>query len=251
MKTLHVCLLLSAVLCISCNGTPSSSEEQGEVANYSMESDNLSCVISAEIPETAVQKAVGEWMDEQLGGYYPGDAADMKAIVDFYGKAITDSLQRELSENQPFAVDFEAIMEKSYETPKFVTYTLSTCLGLGGAHPSSRELGATFRKSDGRRLSWDIVRPSARNDFNEILLKSLCSYFAVDNPEELAEQLVDINVYGLPLPETPPYLLENGVVAIYQQYEIAAYACGMPVDTIPYSSMLPVMTEWSKELLSE
>ena len=43
--------------------------------------------------------------------------------------------------------------------------------------------------------------------------------------------------------------MENGVGFIYQQYEIAAYAMGMPNDTIPYERIKPFMTEWSKRLI--
>lgn len=46
-------------------------------------------------------------------------------------------------------------------------------------------------------------------------------------------------------------MTEEGFAFIYQQYEIAAYAMGMPTDIISYQQVKPYLTEWAKELLPE
>jgi hypothetical protein len=211
----------------------------------------MECKVYAQQPEERLRLAVGEWLDEQLGGYYRGDATDLRALVDFYGKSITDTLRNELTDlPEGVIVEYDARMEKVFETDKVVTYTLQTFINLGGAHPSSGEQGVTFRKSDGRRLTWDIVRHRFEYDFNEVLKESLKAYFNAKTDKDLEQMLFDgNNIYGLPLPKTPPFFMENGVGFIYQQYEIAAYAMGMPGDTIPYERIKPFMTEWAKRLI--
>ncbi|MDE6438615.1 MAG: RsiV family protein, partial [Muribaculaceae bacterium] len=47
----------------------------------------------------------------------------------------------------------------------------------------------------------------------------------------------------------PPYFMKDGVVFLYQQYEIACYAAGMPACVIPYSALLPFMTPAARELV--
>lgn len=238
---------------------PATEGTAGDSVVFALDNELLTSRIRTEVPQQSLALAVGEWLDEALGGYYDGDARDMKTMVDFYGRAISDTLAanaRSMMEDgmQPYAkMGFEAEMTKLYETDAFVTYALSTYYDLGGAHPSSGYEGATFRKSDGRRLSWDIVRHYMRYSLNEVLKKSLMGYFGVQTDEELEEtlQVQGISVYSIPLPAAPPYFLENGVAYTYQQYEIVSYAMGMPSDVIPYDQMEPLLTGWAKRLIPQ
>ncbi len=261
MKTRVRCwagLVLTAMcigLCVGCTNQGQQATDnglaEGDSLVYSINEANMECKVYAQQPEERLRLAVGEWLDEQLGGYYRGDATDLRALVDFYGKSITDTLRSELTDlPEGVIVEYDARMEKVFETDKVVTYTLQTFINLGGAHPSSGEQGVTFRKSDGRRLTWDIVRHRFEYDFNEVLKESLKAYFNAKTDKDLEQMLFDgNNIYGLPLPKTPPFFMENGVGFIYQQYEIAAYAMGMPGDTIPYERIKPFMTEWAKRLI--
>lgn len=245
-----VMVFLSLVVLLLAEGMDNAHSQKDAIACYHFDEGHVNCHIEAATPDSAISLAVGEWLDDELGGYYTGDDADMQAIVDFYGDALCDTLRQAQEEDDSLDVEFEAEMLKAYETPQFVTYTLSTCTGLGGAHPLSAEKGATFRKSDGRRITWDIIRQSMTYAFNDLLVEMLCNYFGAKDGTELSDMLVSCDVYNMPLPSTPPYFLENGAVVIYQQYEIAAYAAGMPNDTIPYERIKPFMTEWSKKLIS-
>lgn len=227
------------------------SEPISAVATYDLHKDRINCTINAEQPgDTPWSLAVGEWLDECLGGCYDGDPRDMKALVDFYGKAKADTLRAAQDDPNPYVeMEFDATMEKAYETEQFVTYTLSTCIGLGGAHPLSTEEGATFRKSDGRRLDWSIVRRTMDMELNELIKTSLMDYVGAEDEEQMEQFMPDADIYALPLPKTPPYLLENGVAFIYQQYEIMGYAMGMPTDTIGYERMKPLLTQTAQKLL--
>ena len=248
MKQSFYLLLLSlSFLLTACH---TGTKQEGSIASFDFDQDSIICKIQAEVPEQVLSSAVGEWMVEQLGGYYTGDATDMQAIVDFYGKALSDTLLQALPDSFSGEVAYEAEMNKAYETDQFVTYSFTSYLDLGGAHPTSVEAGATFRKSDGRRLSWDIVQQNKSHIFKQMLTETLCDYFGVDDETALNSLLWDSSSHEVPLPNTPPYLMENGIVVIYQQYEIASYAMGMPGDTIPYERIKPVLTDWAQKLIA-
>jgi hypothetical protein len=216
-----------------------------------IDEERIYCYIKAEAPDPQLAKAMGEWIDDELGGDYPGDPADLQAIVSFYGKAIADTLRKEAKDcyDPTMAMEYEATIEKVFETDKVVTYALNTYMHIGGAHPSSRGLGVTFRKSDGRRLDWNIVRSYCQYELTEMIKERLKDYFGVSTEEEFENCLTGIETYNLPLPQTPPYFLENGIAFIYQQYEITAYAYGMPNDVIPYDSIRPMLSGWAKQLI--
>ena len=238
MKTTVSLLSLSLLFLFTACNKPKE-QQAGTPVNFYFSQDSITCTLQAEVAEASLSQAVGEWMNEQLGGYYSGDATDMQAIVDFYGKALCDTLRQDQSNSLTGEMEFDAVMEKTHETSQYVTYSLSTYMDLGGAHPASSDRGATFRKSDGQRLSWDILNADARQLFNDILVEMLSGYIDIDEGADI------------PLPSTPPYFVEDGVVVIYQEYEIGPYAIGMPTDTIPYERILPLMTDWAQQLISE
>lgn len=257
MRKLFVPLLglLMACACTQKNGegTPEAQQQTPDTIVFNFNKDHINSNLKVVAPLPQIATAVGEWLDEELDGCYPGDANDMQSLVDFYGNYQVDILRNILIENgnpdPETEVAFEATVEKAFETDKIVTYTLSTYYDFGGVHPTSAETGATFRKSDGRRLGWEILRNSYQSHLESAITESLKNYFNADSDEELHGSLFNTDEYApIPLPKTPPFFLENGVCFIYQQYEITAYAYGMPNDTIPYDTIKPMMTEWAKRL---
>lgn len=249
-------LLLTVVACKQNEGAPGNgaqvTTERGaaDTVSYISPDEYLICHIKAEKASEELAFAVGEWLDEALGGYYPGDVRDMQQVVDFYGHAMSDTLRKEAEiVGGGTYLEYEATMEKAWENDQVVTYTLQTMLGLGGAHPSSSFEGATFRKSDGRRLGWDIVSRRYQYQMQDLLREGLKNYLEVGTDEELQEMLGDDKYYCLPFPQTPPYMLENGVMFIYQQYELMAYAMGMPSDAIAYETIKPLLTVWAQRLV--
>ena len=254
-----VLLCLSALLWACGNKTAPAGDDFSLTATdtptrtvkYELHEDGVNSVVTAEAPgDCPWSRAVGEWLDEALGGYYDGDPRDMQALVDTYGKAWADTLRAAVEEFEPeMEVEYEATATKTYETDRIVTYTLEKYIGLGGAHPVSFSEGATFRKSDGRRLGWDIFRRAMSWELNEMIKKSLMAYFGTEDEEELTNLTEIENIYSIPLPKTPPFVLDNGLVFIYQQYEIAAYAYGMPNDTIAFGQIMPMLTHSTQQLI--
>lgn len=67
-------------------------------------------------------------------------------------------------------------------------------------------------------------------------------YFEVRTESELRDILL-LNNEPFPFPQNPPYFEENGVCFLYQQYEIAPYAAGMPACVIPFETLRPYFTD--------
>ena len=57
------------------------------------------------------------------------------------------------------------------------------------------------------------------------------------------------HAYFLPMPVTPPLFGKDGIIVTYQQYEIAAYAAGMPSFVIPYNKAKGLLNQTGKALL--
>lgn len=207
--------------------------------------------------------AIREYISESLGisyagelennmqGSYDGDLSNGQKMIDYYFdlkykefKKAHDLMAENMTGDVPtFASETE--IHFLYETDKFVTYEMKKYEDMGGAHGGTFISGMTFRKSDGRRVEWDLFTKSMQ----DVIKKGLKKYFEVNTDEELENSLSLENTYLLPLPATPPVFTKEGVLFTYQQYEIAAYAAGLPSFIVPYDEAKSLMNTTGKNLL--
>ena len=207
--------------------------------------------------------AIREYISESLGisyagelennmqGSYDGDLSNGQKMIDYYFdlkykefKKAHDLMAENMTGDVPtFASETE--IHFLYETDKFVTYEMKKYEDMGGAHGGTFISGMTFRKSDGRRIEWDLFTKSMQ----DVIKKGLKKYFEVNTDEELENSLSLENTYLLPLPATPPVFTKEGVMFTYQQYEIAAYAAGLPSFIVPYDEAKSLMNTTGKNLL--
>lgn len=207
--------------------------------------------------------AIREYISESLGasyagelennkqGSYDGDLNDGQKMIDYYFdlkykefKSGHDLMAENMTGDVPtFASETE--IHFLYETDQFVTYEMKKYEDMGGAHGGTFISGMTFRKSDGRRVEWDLFTKSMQ----DVIKKGLKKYFEVNTDEELENSLSLENTYMLPLPATPPVFTKEGVMFTYQQYEIAAYAAGLPSFIVPYDEAKSLMNTTGKNLL--
>lgn len=207
--------------------------------------------------------AIREYISESLGisyagelennmqGSYDGDLSNGQKMIDYYFdlkykefKKAHDLMAENMTGDVPtFASETE--IHFLYETDKFVTYEMKKYEDMGGAHGGTFISGMTFRKSDGRRIEWDLFTKSMQ----DVIKKGLKKYFEVNTDEELENSLSLENTYLLPLPATPPVFTKEGVMFTYQQYEIAAYAAGLPSFIVPYNEAKSLMNTTGKNLL--
>ena len=208
--------------------------------------------------------AIREYISESLGstygggeeeskmGSYSGDLADGEQMAKYYFdlkvKEFTKMYNSMKNEGMPDVPQLasEIQITRGYETPKLVTFNFSSYEYGGGAHGGSVGSGMTFRKTDGRRIGWELF---STVKMQSILRNGLKEYFEVKTDEELENSLSLESIYNIPLPVTPPLFTEKGIVVIYQQYEIAAYAAGMPSFTIPYKDARKMLNNTGKKLI--
>ena len=210
-----------------------------------------------------LMNAIREYISESLGisyagelennmqGSYDGDLSNGQKMIDYYFdlkykefKKAHDLMAENMTGDVPtFASETE--IHFLYETDKFVTYEMKKYEDMGGAHGGTFISGMTFRKSDGRRVEWDLFTKSMQ----DVIKKGLKKYFEVHTDEEMEKFLSLENTYLLPLPATPPVFTKEGVLFTYQQYEIAAYAAGLPSFIVPYDEAKSLMNTTGKNLL--
>ena len=150
------------------------------------------------------------------------------------------------------------------QTNKYVTYVENYDIYTGGAHGSHIVTGLTFRKSDGCLMGWKILDLNKKAEIIALIKEELRDYFAFseeDGPltdEQLYEQLQlwdnpdtpeNELEYGVPLPYTPPYVSREGLAFVYQQYEIACYAAGLPSFIISFDKIRDFLSPEGRELL--
>ena len=208
--------------------------------------------------------AIREFVNEQLGGTFDGEESDGKTMINTYAEQEWQNLVSEYDEmasqadeeymrDMTFYTNYE--IRLVYETDKFVTYQTFTDTYLGGAHGMQNFYGVTFRKSDGRRFGYSMMRQLYSEGFKGIIKEGLRKYFAegvgrTPSDAELKEWLMtsdDINY--LSQPRGAPYMMEDGVKFLYQPYEIAPYAGGMPEFTVSYNDIKPYLTIGAQKLL--
>lgn len=195
---------------------------------------------------TALADSIAAWTCEQVEDTLHRYAADVSRLVREKGatryKADCREVRQLLSaEDAPqlICLDYEVKTSPVYEDDQYITMHSAIYVYLGGAHGSYIDGGATFRKSDGRRMGWDLLKGMGRKELTDRIKKGLMPYFSVTNLDDLCEMLLIGDIFDdvqkrhafdhdFPLPATAPYLTKDGIQIIYQQYEIAPYAAGLP-----------------------
>ena len=210
--------------------------------------------------------AVREYISESLGsgyysednskqGSYSGELSDGEKMADYYFNLKVNEYEAdipELGEDYPVdergPIEADTKISKVYESDKVISYNYFSNGYMGGAHGSTISTGVTFRKTDGRRVTWDMF--SNNSQLQEIIKKGLKKYFNVKTDEELLNCLLDISdVAFIPMPVSAPVFQKDGILFVYQQYEIAAYAAGQPSFVLPYNEAKEVMNTTGKNLL--
>ena len=164
---------------------------------------------------------------------------------------LTEGQRREILAEMPgWEYDFSLLKDR--ETDRYVVFLSEDYVYLGGAHGGVIGRGGlTFDKNDGALLE-KMIAPACLDAIQPLLRKGLTAYFTDNDmeitPEEL-DNILFLETGIVPLPAWTPYPSEDGLVFTYQQYEIAAYAAGMPNFTIPFTDLLPYLTAEAKALL--
>ena len=221
---------------------------------------------------------IGSYEEERLFPAFEGDFSKTESLVMYYrdkaleaigqlsqedydervnsieeNDGLTDGQRKEILADMPgWEYDFSLLKDR--ETDRYVVFLSQDYVYLGGAHGGvTGRGGLTFDKKDGH-LGEQFLDPACLDAIQPLLRKGITAYFSDDDneisPEELDNYLF-LESGVIPFPAWTPYPDEDGLVFTYQQYEIAAYAAGMPEFTIPYADILPYLTPEAKALVGK
>ncbi len=142
-------------------------------------------------------------------GRFNGDLLDGQAVINYYGNKSCSALK---AKHEPNIRAFEekTTIQKVAENDYFVSYEVLR-LGWYGGVLNVLNYGASFRKSDGKRLH--VISDPEDPLFKHFLNNQV--FF--EKKDEVNEEYRN----NLPMPQYAPYLIQCGVRFVYQKYEIA------------------------------
>lgn len=266
MKSLFHSLLLAFATTgfLACSVSPSPSvsslyqaEDAGEIAlaydsvvyaDSILDGDHVAAVsLLAYYPTTqgdVLSDSIRMWVCSQFGDSTGVNLRNPAAALKAYAKAqfegeFGESLKDFAESTFDVRMSDEIEVRPLYEDAEVVTFGSQRFVYLGGAHGSTLCDNATFSREDGRILGWELLKDMTREEIVAAIKAGLREYFQVDNDAALVEELLIGEPFDeadrqrvfdtdFPLPAIAPWRDAEGIHILYQQYEIAPYAAGMP-----------------------
>lgn len=209
---------------------------------------------------------------------YDNDPFDVQALVAYYGRAAYDRLlkmavsdyeermsylkedttmtdeDKAMIMNDVPMWEFDLTIARTTDAPTFVVYNSSAYCYYGGAHGGVVGTGnITFDKASGHKIE-RFVRNDAAASMQPLIRKGLLQYYreAGDTitDAQLSERLqIEDELIPLPQQAACPNAAGDSLCFTYGQYEIAAYADGMPSFSLAVQDVLPYLTLEAKALM--
>ena len=210
-----------------------------------MDNDMARYSLKVDVPVTenkVLNNNIIKWMGTVLNEDYDGDPLDLDAMISFDKKYFLS-----LETGEPRSV-LQRNIKMVEDNDRYVTYHCDTWEYNGGAHGTTIVEGATFNKTTGERFTSSMFKDRL----------ALCYMIWDALKEQYFDPLLagtgvafEDAIYGsaaedLPMPESGPWIQNDSVRFIYQDYEIAAHALGLPECGIAYSDLKDNLTEVGK-----
>ncbi len=281
-------LAVASLSSSSCKGTVGTSDQDAsdtlvtaQPFTYATNQDStISCSFEVDYPQQtdSLAEGVKQFIAKELSAVYTpcnneedaakdyplftGDLQKCDALVKHYAdgtKRYFATQQKTMMEEgteegwRPhFSCDVK--IKKTAETTGYVTYSTASEVYLGGAHGSYFYKQTNISKRTFLPLAQtvDTTKVMAMQD---ILKNGVISYLkdtGAENVEKDYKSMLFLPEDGhIPLPVCTPALTKDGVEFVYQQYEIASYAVGLVSFTVPYSEIMPYLSEEAKALVED
>lgn len=220
-------------------------------------------------------QGIRQYIMKQLG---IKKCTDIKAEIKKVAKTQYHELKTQWQEDRECRGEDMGMIYSSYqrisvdeESDTYVTYSYCTEGFTGGAHGYATATGITISKATGKEIGYEseynantmtfsikrqnLFRSTKSAGLYKLIKEGVKDYFSDledhrISDEELADVLQNVpDVNHIPMPQFPPTFTKNGLVFLYQQYEIGPYAVGMPNFCIPYKKVLPYLTEEAAALV--
>lgn len=209
--------------------------------------------------DDSLVQSVRAFINDYLGGAYEGPLDNGRDMLKRNCEIEFGTFLENCGEVDDEDIDelfMRKLVNKRVETNTFVTFRAFTSQYAGGLHGIAYETGVTFSKVNGKCFGFDMMKGLDSPAFKQLIKEGLRKFFSKEDDEkgmsdeDLKDELVAFNgsIDELPLPNSEPYMTEEGVTFIYQPYEISYYAAGRPEFTIPYDVVRPYLTPQAIEL---
>lgn len=244
------------------------------------QSSTITCRICIDFPrgdgnlDNAVKSAIAQQLascylpqvngdDNEKKAYpvYKGDPTEGKKMVDYYGNGIIRYLKSSQEEQMSYmdeptekpSLCDEISIRKGAETGKYLTYDFTEYCDLGGAHGSFKSYSINIDKRTSKLITRAIDTRKMKS-MQSILRKGVMQYLkecdeSVNNDNLNSYLTLDGNT--IPLPEHSPWVENDSISFVYQQYEIAPYAMGLISFKLPIKEVAPFLTKEMKAMLKD
>lgn len=201
--------------------------------------------ISIDIPKAVGTNSVADNINKVIETYVANQTN--MANEEFEEKSIDQAIKKFNMEYETFSNDFpeglqqwEALIdgEVTYQTPEIISITINSYIDTGGAHGNTTVGFLNFNAQTGGELTnSDLI--SDREKFSNIVER----YFENETAPKNENGEIQDFFFGkdFQLPESIGFS-DEGVIILYNTYEIASYAQGITEFVIPYSEVESVLT---------
>ncbi len=205
-------------------------------------------------------------MDEDKHKYpfYKGGLDTPQQMVDYYAKGVKKYLVENQKEMMSYSdgestevpqMEYSLEIRKVSENSKYVTYDITYTCYTGGAHGSFINYRRNISKATNVAIT-QLVDSTRTRALQSILRRGVVNYFrdcgeTDANASNINNYLIlpDESKGMIPLPVNTPYVENDSVSFIYQQYEIAPYAAGLVNFKVALKDIKPYLTKEGKAML--
>lgn len=203
-----------------------------ERATAGCDEEGPCATVSLEHPE--VTAAPGEGTVEALNRFIrdfvlaPAVGEEAAATPEALAEEVLREAERFHQEipDAPGGWSLERTVKIVHQTPRVVSLEAAEYVFLGGAHPNSTVIYASFDPATGRRIALaDLFLPTAGERLREVAERRFREAREIPPDRDLAEEGFEFEGGSFELNDNFA-VLEDGVVFYYNSYEIAAYVFG-------------------------
>ncbi|MBR4441435.1 MAG: hypothetical protein IKS00_07810 [Bacteroidales bacterium] len=272
-KFIYGTLLGAAVLFAGCSGGGNKDGNNAESLKFQQFKDSIGVVTDgnthfsvvtvdypvsgSEVLVNALKQSLVEYLNLSLDDAKDGQTLVHKGAL-LKMERVNTAVKEDTDDGIPFSIGYsdETQIIKVFETEKIVTLVAGGYVFVGGPHGMSYSSGATFRKSDGKVMSRQLLKDDAWGRIQDKVAASLCKFFHLSSNAELVDELrpekiqydESTNTLAVPAPMSQPYVVDNNVVFCYDVEEISHNAAGQPEVVIPIKDIEQYLTPEAAEL---
>ena len=263
MKKALLWMVLAMGIAVACTQQKPKTTATGS----SVKTDSVGCVIKKQGIEIAIstdypteaealQQGLSAFIVEQMVlddslDIFP--TADGQQVMQLLAEAKFKDIKSMLGEQEDgeaaqaekadASSNYKADYKRVYETDDYISFQgYWNSYVEGTAHPNDGYCGITLRKNDGKPLGLtDILKSTDGPKFREQLKEGIKKWlFDITESESMTDEDMkqilgeQFTPDSIPLPESAPFLLEEGIALPYASYELLPQASGIIV--IPYDA---------------